>query len=77
MVLGAGLPPPNPAALLGSQRMRELVHQLEGQADLVIVDTVASLAVSDSLPLLQAVSGSVVVVRMSRTSRARSAGCRR
>lgn len=71
LVLGAGRPsPPNPAALLGSQEMRDVVRQLESRADLVIVDTVASLAVSDSLPLLQVVSGNVVVVRMSHTSRA-------
>ena len=50
--------------------MRELVRELEKQADLVIVDSVAALAVSDALPLLQEVSGSVVVVRMDRTSRA-------
>ncbi len=50
--------------------MRDLVRQLEKQADLVIVDSVAALAVSDALPLLQEVSGSVVVVRMDRTSRA-------
>lgn len=70
LVLPAGPPPPNPAALLGSQQMRDLVRQLEKQADLVIVDSVAALAVSDALPLLQEVSGSVVVVRMDRTSRA-------
>ncbi len=70
LVLPAGPTPPNPAALLGSQRMRELVGQLERQGDLVIVDSVAALAVSDALPLLQEVSGSVVVVRMDRTSRA-------
>ncbi len=69
-VLPAGPTPPNPAALLGSQRMREVVGQLERQGDLVIVDSVAALAVSDALPLLQEVSGSVVVVRMDRTSRA-------
>jgi hypothetical protein len=49
---------------------RELVRKLEKRADLVIVDSVAALAVSDALPLLQEVSGSVVVVRMDRTSRA-------
>jgi polysaccharide biosynthesis transport protein len=70
LVVPAGRPPPNPAALLGSQRMRTLVGQLEGEADLVIYDSVAALAVSDSLPLLQAVSGSVVVLRMNRSSRA-------
>jgi capsular exopolysaccharide synthesis family protein len=70
LVLGAGPPPPNPAALLGSRQMREVVQQLESQADLVIVDSVAALAVSDSLPLLQVVSGSVIILRMNRSSRA-------
>ncbi len=70
LVLGAGPVPPNPAALLGSQQMRALVRKLEDEADLVIVDSVAALAVSDALPLLQMVSGTVVVVRMDRTSRA-------
>jgi capsular exopolysaccharide synthesis family protein len=69
-VLPAGPAPPNPAALLGSEKMRQLVRELEGQADLVILDTVAALAVSDSLPLLRAVSGSVVIVRMNRSSSA-------
>jgi Mrp family chromosome partitioning ATPase len=50
--------------------MRGIVQQLEGQADLVILDTVAALAVSDSLPLLRAVSGCVVIVRMNRSARA-------
>ncbi len=70
LVVPAGPAPPNPAALLGSKQMRELVRKLEKRADLVIVDSVAALAVSDALPLLQEVSGSVVVVRMDRTSRA-------
>jgi Mrp family chromosome partitioning ATPase len=69
-VLPAGPPPPNPAALLNSQPMRSLVQALERQADLVILDSVAALAVSDALPLLRAVSGCVVVVRMNRSSRA-------
>jgi capsular exopolysaccharide synthesis family protein len=68
-VLPAGPPAPNPTALLGSAQMRLVVKQLEAQADLVIVDTPAALAVSDSLALLQATSGVVVVVRMNRSSR--------
>jgi capsular exopolysaccharide synthesis family protein len=70
LVLPAGPPPPNPAALLGSQSMRGLLHELESRSDLVIIDSVAALAVSDALPLLQAVSGCVVVVRLNRSSRA-------
>jgi capsular exopolysaccharide synthesis family protein len=69
-VLPAGPPPPNPAALLASESMRRIVRELEGQADLVIIDSVAALAVSDALPLLRSVSGCVVIARMNRSSRA-------
>jgi polysaccharide biosynthesis transport protein len=69
-VLPAGPPPPNPAALLASQEMRMLLQELEGQSDLLILDTPAALAVGDTLPLLRAVSGVVMIVRMNRSSRA-------
>ncbi len=68
-VLGAGAPPPNPAALISSVSMRELVGILESQADLVVIDTPAALAVSDAVPLMQNVSGVVLISRMNRSSR--------
>jgi tyrosine-protein kinase len=70
-VLPAGRPPPNPAALIGSGEMPELIRQLESEADLVIFDTPAALAVSDPLPLMGSVSGVVLVARMNRSSRER------
>jgi capsular exopolysaccharide synthesis family protein len=70
LVLPAGPPPANPSALISSADMRTLLRELEQQADLVIVDTAATLAVSDSLPLIQAASGIVMIVRMNRSSRA-------
>lgn len=66
-VLPAGPPPPNPAALMSSERMQELIHELEDQADLVIVDSPAALAVSDTVPLMKAVSGVVLVARMNQS----------
>jgi succinoglycan biosynthesis transport protein ExoP len=68
-VLGAGAPPPNPAALVSSDAMRHLIQTLEDQADLVIIDTPAALAVSDAVPLMQTVSGIMLVARMNRSSR--------
>ncbi|MGH2873113.1 MAG: polysaccharide biosynthesis tyrosine autokinase [Solirubrobacteraceae bacterium] len=68
-VLAAGSPPPNPAALISSAAMRDLIATLEHQADLVLIDTPAALAVSDAVPLLQSVSGVVLVARMNRSSR--------
>lgn len=68
-VLPAGPPPPNPAALISSEAMRSLVRTLEDQADLVIIDSPAALAVSDAVPLMQNVSGVVLIARMNRSSR--------
>lgn len=70
LVLPAGPPPANPSALISSPEMRALLSELEGRSDLVIIDTAATLAVSDSLPLIQAASGLVMIVRMNRSSRA-------
>jgi Mrp family chromosome partitioning ATPase len=69
-VLPAGQPPPNPTKLLESARMGQLLRWLESNSNLVIVDTAAALAVSDTLPLLKQVSGVVLVVRMNQTSAA-------
>jgi capsular exopolysaccharide synthesis family protein len=69
-VLPAGPLPPNPSALIASQAMRNVLSELEEQADLVIIDTAAALAVSDALPLLETASGIVMIVRMNRSSAA-------
>jgi capsular exopolysaccharide synthesis family protein len=68
VVLPAGSMPPNPSELLSSQNMVDLLRSLESQADLVVLDTAAALAVSDALPLLGAASGVVLVARMSRST---------
>jgi capsular exopolysaccharide synthesis family protein len=69
MILPAGPPPPNPAALIGSEEMQRVLRALEAQSDLVIVDTPAALAVSDPMALMRAVTGVVIVARMNRSSR--------
>jgi len=68
-ILPAGPPPPNPAALVSSEAMRNLLSSLEAQADLVILDSPAALAVSDAVPLMHAVSGVVLVARMNHSNR--------
>ncbi len=67
--LPAGPPPPNPSELLASQRMKDLLDQLTGMSDLVIVDSTPLLTVSDSLPLIEFVSGIVAVARLNATSK--------
>jgi capsular exopolysaccharide synthesis family protein len=68
-VLLAGPLPPNPAELLESQRMRQLVHWAEQNYDRVIIDTPPAAVVADAIPLMNRVSGVVVVVRLGRSRR--------
>jgi succinoglycan biosynthesis transport protein ExoP len=68
-VLPAGAIPPNPSALLGSQRMADLITELEREADLVILDSTPLLNVSDAFPLLDKASGIVALVRLDKTPR--------
>jgi polysaccharide biosynthesis transport protein len=68
-VLPAGHPPPNPSELLASQRMRRLIEKLTEACDLVIVDSTPLLTVSDSLPLVEVVSGTVLIARVNETSK--------
>jgi Mrp family chromosome partitioning ATPase len=69
MVLPAGPPPRDPAALISSETMRRVLGEAESRSDLVIIDSPAALAVSDPLPLMPVVSGVVLVARMNRSSR--------
>jgi capsular exopolysaccharide synthesis family protein len=68
-VLPAGPSPPNPSELLSSNEMNMLLSQLELEADMVVVDTPAALAVSDTLPLLPEASGVVLVARVDSSRR--------
>jgi capsular exopolysaccharide synthesis family protein len=68
-LLPSGAPPPNPSELIGSDRMRWLLDQLEGKADLVIIDTPPALVVSDAIPLFERASGVVVIGRVDETTK--------
>jgi capsular exopolysaccharide synthesis family protein len=68
-MLSAGYRPPNPAELLGSARMGELVAQWREQFDFVIIDTPPVLAVSDPLVLSQYADATVVVVCYNQTTK--------
>jgi capsular exopolysaccharide synthesis family protein len=68
-VLPAGPSPRNPSALIGSNEMEAVLHQLESMCELVIIDTPAALAVGDALPLMGTVSGVVLVSRINFSNR--------
>jgi capsular exopolysaccharide synthesis family protein len=69
-VVTAGSPPPNPTDLLESERMRTVLSDLGRQYELVVVDSSPVTVVPDSIPLLSQVSGVLVVVRASTSTRA-------
>jgi capsular exopolysaccharide synthesis family protein len=68
-ILGAGKRPPNPARLLGSTHLASMLDALAETADVVIIDTPPILNVSDAVPLLERVSGIVLVARVGQTGR--------
>lgn len=77
IVLPSGPPPPNPSELLSSDRMLEVLRELEGRFDLVVVDSPPLNIVSDALALVPAVSGIVVVSGVRRTTRDAATGLRK
>ena len=66
-ILTCGPIPPNPAELLGSKAMDELLDQAVQFFDLVLFDTPPVLAVADAQILSNKCDGSVLVVRSNAT----------
>jgi len=60
-VLASGAIPPNPAELVGSRRMKQLLEQVSRQYQAVVIDSAPLLPVADTLALLPHVSGVVMV----------------
>ncbi|WP_395145245.1 polysaccharide biosynthesis tyrosine autokinase [Armatimonas sp.] len=71
-VIAAGSPPPNPAELLGSARMVELIAQLESLADIVLFDSPPTLAVADSVVLAARTNGVLLVIGYGETKKTNS-----
>ncbi len=68
-VLVSGGDVQNPPALLASEAMSELLHQVGEEYDCVLVDVPPPLEVSDAMPLLRQVDGVVIVARLGHTRR--------
>ncbi|MDK6233306.1 CpsD/CapB family tyrosine-protein kinase [Aerococcus sanguinicola] len=62
-VLPAGPKPPNPAELLSSQRMADIIDELEQLFDLVIIDTPPILLVTDAQIMASRVDNVIFVLR--------------
>ena len=68
-VLPAGTPPPNPAELLASTNMRDVLEQLRGQFDHIVVDTPPTLSVTDAVVLSPRADAIVLVIRSGQTTK--------
>ena len=68
-ILTTGPLPPNPAELLGSQRMQAVLGRLRQSADLVIFDSPPLQAVTDAAVLSSFVDGTLLVIDAGRSRR--------
>jgi capsular exopolysaccharide synthesis family protein len=68
-LLPSGPQPPNPAELLASRRMADVVEQLTALADIVLFDAPPVIAVTDAAILASRVDGVLLVISAGSTRR--------
>jgi len=75
-VLTSGPLPPNPADLVGSKRMDDVIAALRQRADYVLFDAPPVLAVSDAAVLGHKLDGLILVLRAGTARRDHAARAR-
>lgn len=68
-VLGSGATPPNPAELLQSRAMADLLASVREQYDVVIIDAPPLLPVTDAALIASQSDGAILVLRWGKTTR--------
>lgn len=68
-VITSGPVPPNPAELLGSGNMSEIMQTLYGIFDIIIIDSPPVLTVTDAQVISRYVDGVLVVARSKKTDK--------
>lgn len=66
-VITSGPFPPNPAELLGSEKMKAVFRTLDGMADIVLVDSPPVLMVADAALISSLMDGVIMVIRAAVT----------
>jgi non-specific protein-tyrosine kinase len=66
-LLASGPKPPNPADLLGTQKVDKVIEQLIAQADIVLFDAPPVIAVTDAAVLGAKVDGVLLVIQAGAT----------
>ena len=72
-ILPSGEIPPNPAELLASVRMKELIQEAVNEYDLVVVDTSSVTSAADAATIARQVDSILIVVDTTRARRAQLA----
>ncbi len=67
-IITCGAIPPNPAEMLGSHRMKELLSELKKKFDIILLDSPPVIAVTDPVVLSSEVDGVVLVIKSGSTS---------
>lgn len=68
-VLPAGTPPPNPAELLASANMSNILAELREQYDHIVIDTPPTLSVTDAVIMSTRADTVVLVIRSGQTTK--------
>lgn len=68
-LLTSGAKPPNPADLLGSNKLDNVIEQLAATADIILFDAPPVIAVTDAAVLGSKVDGVLLVVQAGKTRR--------
>ncbi|MBS1850866.1 MAG: polysaccharide biosynthesis tyrosine autokinase [Acidobacteria bacterium] len=68
-ILPAGTPPPNPAELLASANMKNVLAELSPQYDHIVVDTPPTLSVTDAVVMSTSADAVVLVIRSGQTTK--------
>ena len=66
-LLTSGSLPPNPAELVGSEKMAEIMQNMLKHVDVIVVDTPPVMAVTDAAVLAPRVDGVLLVIRPGAT----------
>jgi polysaccharide biosynthesis transport protein len=67
-ILPAGPLPPNPSELLGSNKMYQLMRELNERFNVIIWDSPPLMTVTDSYVLSKIVDGTIIVTRAGKTT---------
>jgi polysaccharide biosynthesis transport protein len=68
-IMPAGTPPPNPAELLASSNMRDLIVELRELYDHIVIDTPPTLSVTDAVVLSPRADATILVIRSGQTTK--------